>query len=173
LDAKKATKLLVDLELMYARSRRVRDLNSEILREGMAMLLECHSSLATTDAYKKTIAWLQGIDSYFKQALCKVLGLLVGCGDWPTWDIAVVEQEDFEISAIIWALKLGPLGLATGKIQGKGVPEILLAAEEKWVLDNADKIEFEDDKAALECFVGKLRLWGMEVLADGAGEEES
>jgi hypothetical protein len=69
-------------------------------------------------------------------------------------------------------LKLGPLGLMTGIMQGQVVPKILLAAEEKWILENTDKIGYEDDKAALECFAGKLRWWGMKVLADDAGKGE-
>jgi hypothetical protein len=83
-DIKKATDLIAGLLLMRLRSKRFKDLSQEMQREGMAMLLEYHNSLASTEhternAYKNTIAYLQAADPSLKQALCKVLSLLVSC----------------------------------------------------------------------------------------------
>jgi hypothetical protein len=47
-------------------------------------------------------------------------------------------------------LKLGPLALVTGLIQGKQVAEILLAAEEDWLIVDFEGDKYEYEKADLE-----------------------
>jgi hypothetical protein len=49
----------------------------------------------------------------------------------------------------------------------------MLAAEEEWILENISKDKYNDDKAALECFVGDLRPWGRGVLAIPGGEKNA
>jgi hypothetical protein len=115
-----------------------------------------HSAAAR---YKAMIRCLQALRPEFQHALCTLLGVLVGCNEWPTWDTAAVANEDFEISAIVWALKVGPIGMARGFTHCKTALEILVFAEEKWLADHMD------DKAALEVFAEDLRAWGKGVLA--------
>jgi hypothetical protein len=141
-------------------------------------LLDCFNSIAsaapeesTSTTYSKTTSCFQNIPPYYQQALYKVLAILVDSKDWPVWDLDLVEQEEFEISVVIWALKLGPLGLTTSIIQGKPVTDILLAVEE-WIMENVENDKYKDDKTALECFAGDLRLWGKGVLAATTGGED-
>jgi hypothetical protein len=147
------------------------DDSKDNLREGCSTLLDCANKLIKpghSDAtrYKATIRCLQALRPEFQQALCTFLGVLVGCNDWPTWDTAAVEGENFEISAVVWALKIGPVGLATGFSYCKSVLEILLSAEEKWIADHVDDTEYKGNKTALEVFAKDLRAWGKGVLSD-------
>jgi hypothetical protein len=71
-----------------------------------------------------------------KLALCKVIGTLFFEKDWPNSELDHPDHQDFEFSAVVWLLKFGPLALVTELIQGKQVAEILLAAEEDWLVVN-------------------------------------
>jgi hypothetical protein len=171
-------KLAIDIVafLCNGYSRGDKDVNREMLRQGVCTLLDCFNkvgaSAPASEAYSKTIGCLQQLHPYYQKALSKVLGILVESNNWPAWNLAVAEQEEFDISAIVWVFKLDPLGLAAGIIQGKLVADILLVAEEEWILTNIDKDEYEEDKAALECFAGDLHLWGKGILAPVAGGDE-
>jgi hypothetical protein len=145
-------KLAIDIVafLCNGYSRGDKDVNREMLRQGVCTLLDCFNkvgaSAPASEAYSKTIGCLQQLHPYYQKALSKVLGILVESNN--------------------------PLGLAAGIIQGKLVADILLVAEEEWILTNIDKDEYEEDKAALECFAGDLHLWGKGILAPVAGGDE-
>jgi hypothetical protein len=47
-------------------------------------------------------------------------------------------------------LKLGPLELTAGVVQGQVFPEILLTAEEEWLMAKMGNNDFEYVKEALE-----------------------
>lgn len=96
----------------------------------------------------------------------KTIGLLVGCDNWPDWDYAQVEQQEFEISAVVWAVVVGPAELIIGLEHGKTRVEVLLAAEQAWIEQWIDTLEYEDKKAALGGLADRLCGWAMGVLED-------
>jgi len=72
----------------------------------------------------------------------------------------VVRDEEFEISVVIWALKLGPEGLMLGRVEGKSEMQILLVAEEAWIVVNESKVEHEEDKLELMRVAAEVTMWG-------------
>jgi hypothetical protein len=62
-----------------------------MVHQDVCTLLNCFTSLAASvheksisTTYSKTIGRLHGVRPYYQQALCKVLGILVGSGNWTT-----------------------------------------------------------------------------------------
>jgi hypothetical protein len=70
-----------------------------------------------------------------------------------------VAAVDSEISVIMWALRIGCLGVTTGWRQGMKTAEVLLAAENKYL----GTAEGAAEKQALEEFAKRLRVWVREV----------
>ncbi|KAH6078940.1 hypothetical protein HBI65_221520 [Parastagonospora nodorum] len=76
---------------------------------------------------------------------------------------ALVEAGDFEVSAVIWALQIGPRGLANGIAGGMGVLQILMDVEQEWMLDHVDDDDFASQVQALRDFTEGLCDWGKEM----------
>ncbi|KAH3939171.1 hypothetical protein HBI56_231930 [Parastagonospora nodorum] len=89
--------------------------------------------------------------------------------DWAEKDKALVEAGDFEVSAVIWALQIGPRGLANGIAGGVGVLQILMDVEQEWMLDHVDDDDFASQVQALRDFAEGLCDWGKRV---GQGGKE-
>ncbi|KAH7396978.1 hypothetical protein DE146DRAFT_789599 [Phaeosphaeria sp. MPI-PUGE-AT-0046c] len=96
---------------------------------------------------------------YFMKAFFAVLAMLLGGSDWVT-----TEDTNFEIHPAVWALRLSPLPLASGLVQGKTAHDIFLNAENKCVGESSDDINYEEKKAALREFAAKLAAWAAKVL---------
>jgi hypothetical protein len=99
-----------------------------------------------------------------------LLAQLVQNKDWAQDDEDIVKVGDVEISVVIWALKIGPRGLAAGWKDGKSMLDILMDTEEVWVLNNIAESEYEGKKQILEDFADDLCEWGMELQHAGATE---
>ncbi|KAH6138021.1 hypothetical protein HBI68_227070 [Parastagonospora nodorum] len=91
-----------------------------------------------------------------------LLQMLIGT-DWAEKDKALVEAGDFEVSAVIWALQIGPHGLANGIAGGVGVLQILMDVEQEWMLDHVDDDDFASQVQALRDFTEGLCDWGKEM----------
>jgi hypothetical protein len=74
-------------------------------------------------------------------------------------------DPNFEISPLIWLLKLDPLRLAAGLIKGKMVADILLRAKEQRIAANVADKEYEAKKAEMQLCACKLCAWAEKVLA--------
>ena len=72
----------------------------------------------------------------------------------------VVEKEEFEISAVVWAFKIGPRGLTQGRSKGKKELETLLEAEEAWIAANRNAVDYEENKKALQQLAAGFVEWG-------------
>jgi len=113
---------------------------------------------------------LRGRPRYQQLRFYALLAKLLDDDKWAETDYKLVKDGDFEISAVLWILKLGPRGLSQGWDQGKSTMATLMDEEEDWVLANIDDPKYEDKKQLLEDFADGLCSWGLEV-ANMMGEE--
>jgi len=97
-----------------------------------------------------------------------LLQMLIGA-DWASKDKTLVEAGDFEVSAVIWALQIGPRGLANGIAGKAGVLQILMDVEQEWILDHVDDDDHASQVQALKDFAKGLCAWGMGVGQGGKG----
>jgi len=93
-------------------------------------------------------------------SLSIVLSIILDTDDWMNLERELVRDEEFEISVVIWALKLGPEGLMLGRVEGKSEMQILLAAEEAWIVVNEGKVEYEEKKMELRRVAAEVTMWG-------------
>lgn len=103
-----------------------------------------------------------------RQGFNALLQMLIGA-DWASKDKALVEAGDFEVSAVIWALQIGPRGLANGIAGGVGVLQILMDVEQEWILDHVDDNDHANQLQALKDFAKGLCAWGKRVGQGGTG----
>lgn len=144
-----------------------------ILRDGFDTLNDCankiDSGLATHsigEALGMTIGSLQGLKLNFALHFCQMLNILCGCDDWPTWDktAAATNNEKFVFSAVLWAIRLGPIGISWGLERGRSVLEVLRSEERRWIDGNRQKAGYENTRKHLMYVVDELRLWGAKIL---------
>jgi hypothetical protein len=126
--------------------------------QSLSALGDCAKLLrSSSDLYKllsKLMSILEGLQAYNQLVLCQAIGTLFADANWPT-----AVHDDFDISPVIWALLLGPQGLAAGFIEAKVVADVLLEMEEKWIAAGSHK------EAELKAFATKLCAWADVVLA--------
>jgi hypothetical protein len=89
-----------------------------------------------------------------------VLSAIFKTTDWMLFERQVVEKEEFEISAVVWAFKIGPRGLTLGRSKGKKELETLLEAEEAWIAANRNAIDYEESKKVLLQLAAGFVEWG-------------
>jgi len=94
----------------------------------------------------------------FNALLCRLFG-----ADWAATDDDHQATGDFEISAVLWALQIGPRGLANGWAAGCDTLSTVMAAEEAWILDNVGADDYKDKVDVLERFADGLCFWGLEL----------
>lgn len=144
--------------------RRIKNIR-QMICEGLDTLNDCTMALAKSSrdgfgSLKYTSAALLAIGSQGQRALYLVIGMLLESTDWPTHDEELVANEDFDISAAIWLLILGPRRILQGLSVDMTVSEVLLQAEEEWLASHLGSITFEQDRENLARFATELRLWG-------------
>jgi hypothetical protein len=83
---------------------------------------------------------LRNLNDWRQHAFYFVLGVFFEDRNWTAAGVKNVEKSDFKISLIVWALYLGPLGLAASII------ESFKAAKEKWLIKHVGSGKYEDDK---------------------------
>jgi len=93
-------------------------------------------------------------------SLSIVLSIILDTDDWMNLEREIIRHEEFEISVVIWALKIGPEGLMLGRVEGKSELQILLAAEEAWITVNEGKEEYEEKKLELRRVAAEVTMWG-------------
>jgi len=106
---------------------------------------------------------LRGRPLYQQRRFYALLTKLLDDEKWAETDCKVVTDGDFEISAVLWILKLGPRGLSQGWEDGKSTMAMLMDEEEAWVLSNIEDEKYEDKKQLLEDFADGICTWGAEV----------
>jgi hypothetical protein len=93
----------------------------------------------------------------FNALLCRLAG-----ADWAKVDGEYKISGDFEISAVLWALQIGPWGLFNGLAAGCEPLSILMDPEQHWVLSNNDEPDYKEKVKVLEGFAKSLCKWGCE-----------
>ena len=88
------------------------------------------------------------------------LSAIFKTADWMRFERQVVEKEEFEISAVVWAFKIGPRDLKLGRSKGKKELETLLEAEEAWIAANRNAVNYEESKKALLQLAAGFVEWG-------------
>jgi hypothetical protein len=143
------------------KSRRYSGPQWDALIEGLDTLRVC-SELFSTNPNKlsKILKYMQALVLRYQRTLFAVIAALFETSDWMRFEREAVRNEEFEISAVIWALKIGPRGLALGRAKGKTEVETLLAAEEAWVASHEDTAEYDSKKKALKQFAAGVVQWG-------------
>jgi hypothetical protein len=103
-----------------------------------------------------------------------VLAKLRADTHWADTDFDLVDNEDFEISAVLWTFKLGPRGLAKAWDAGKSTLAALIDEEEEWVMDNlvSTEAEYRGRKQLLVDFAEGICDGGCGFRAADAGGEE-
>ncbi|KAG9189103.1 hypothetical protein G6011_05971 [Alternaria panax] len=100
--------------------------------------------------YASILAYVEHVLSPRLQVtLFIVLAAIFETTEWWLLERQAVKKEEFEISAVVWALKIGPKGLVMGRSMGKSELETLLAAEEAWISANHDAVDYDEGKKAL------------------------
>lgn len=139
----------------------------------MAIILsKCSENIP--DQRSLAMKHISSIQLAHQRALALVIGLILNLDHtWPTWDRSVVAAQEFEFSAAVWLLRLGPCGV-TWKFEQheemKVVLDVLLAEEEMWVAQNEDEEGWEGKKAEMETWVKELWEWAEGV--QGGDERE-
>jgi len=98
-----------------------------------------------------------------QKALYHVLGTFVGYSCWLDADQCI---QGFKTTPLLWALQLGPRGLASGWEEDMATIDILYRAECKYLAE-------PHDGAAIQEFVQAFRAWGVKMrrLIDAEEEE--
>jgi len=91
------------------------------------------------------------------KALYQVLSTLAGSDSWLDLEY---REHMFHIGAVVWALRVGPRGLAIGWEEGQTFVETLYAAEQEYLATHAGVI---GHKVALLKFAQHFRAWGVRV----------
>jgi hypothetical protein len=126
----------------------------------LSVLEDCAKFLSNTPSrYFDLMHVLHKIAADSRWVLSLVLGDFLEDTNWPS---AVFVGH--EIHPVVWALLLGPLGLATGSIEGKLWADILLEAEDYWVQKHTDDEDFKDKVDELAQFTAALCEMGKEAL---------
>jgi hypothetical protein len=115
---------------------------------------------------------LRSIRPHFQRALSSTLAAITHTDDWYAQDIKDVEAEEYEISAVIWAVVIGPVGLAKRLRESENTTEVLMATEQTWVLANIGNEKYEEEKQVLENFADELCAWGAAVAGNVDGGEK-
>ena len=91
------------------------------------------------------------------KALYHVLSTLAGSDSWLDLEY---REHMFQIGAVVWALRVGPRGLAIGWEEGQTFVETLYAAEQEYLAAHAGVV---GHKVALLKFAQHFRAWGVRV----------
>jgi hypothetical protein len=132
----------------------------DAFREGLFSLDDCSLFLARSANPATLLGTIKDMRPFFKLALCQAIGALLGNPDWPT----TAQDPDLEFPPVVWALMLGPLGIAAGFIEGRLIAPILLEAEEKWIAANIDKADYTDQKVEIQALATNFCAWGKSIL---------
>ncbi|KAH3993652.1 hypothetical protein HBI80_199060 [Parastagonospora nodorum] len=128
--------------------------------EGLSVLDDCAKFLSNTPScYFDLIHVLHNIAADSRWVFSLILRDFLENADWPS---AVFVGH--EIHPVVWALLLGPLGLAAGSIEGKLRADILLEAEDDWVQKHTDDEDFKGKVAELARLAAALCEIGIEAL---------
>ena len=140
---------------------------STTLRDGLTVLYNCHDEWESASRPfaampGRVLGGLRSLPLSSQRAFDDLLRCLFGA-DWAAIDDKYQVTGDFEISAVLWALQIGPRGLANGWAAGCSTLSTVMAAEEAWVLDNVGGDNYKDKVALLEGFADGLCRWGCEI----------
>ena len=143
--------------------------------EGLELLANCaaewiYPHRSFKDMSAAVLHKLRSLSEYQQRAFNVLLTKLLGDANWAESDYDVVTDGDFEISAVVWALKLGPRGLAAGWEAGKSTLAILMDEEEAWILANIAHVKYNDKKQILEDYADAICGWALDLqrtVADG------
>jgi len=161
LNAKEAIALLA--VMFFDRIPVGRALERYQFTEGLSVLDDCAKFLSTKtySGYFDIIAVLSQVATDSRWVLSLVLRDFLEDVNWPS----TVSVVGYEVHPVVWALLLGPLGLAAGLIEGKPLAKILLEAEDDWIKAYTDKTNFKVKTDELKRFAAALCELGKEALA--------
>jgi hypothetical protein len=77
---------------------------------------------------------------------------------WPVQDRDLGRTGDFEISAAIWAMRIGPRCITNGMAGGLSTPEILKDVEEEWMFDHVGRPDFDTQIVVLKALAKDLSV---------------
>ncbi|KAI4681930.1 hypothetical protein J4E81_009691 [Alternaria sp. BMP 2799] len=143
------------------KSRPHPSLTSNAIIDGLDTLRICSEIFSDNPTKPSFVAeYLHMLAPQHQLSLSIVLSIILDTDNWMNLEREVVRDEEFEISVVIWALKLGPEGLMLGRVEGKSEMQILLGAEEAWIVVNDGEVEFEDRKMELRRVAAEVTMWG-------------
>ncbi|KAH5344635.1 hypothetical protein HBI49_222050 [Parastagonospora nodorum] len=158
LNAKQAIALLVTM--FFDRIPVGSPLKRYQFQEGLSVLDDSAKFLSNTPScYFDLIHVLHNIAADSRWVLSLVLRDFLEDKNWPS---AVFVGH--EIHPVVWAVLLGPLGLAAGSIEGKLRADILLEAEDHWVQKHVHDEDFDAQLTELARFAAALCEMGKEAL---------
>jgi hypothetical protein len=136
-------------------------IKSHQFHEGVSTLSDCSDFLQGSSDYTKLFSILKNLYCDFQVALCQAISVILNDADW----VNAAPDSDLEIPPLILLLKLSPQRLTAGFIEGKVVADILLRADEEWIVANVKDRRYEDKKAEMQLFAYELQGWAEKVLA--------
>jgi hypothetical protein len=143
------------------KSKRYSGRQWDALIEGLDTLRVCSEIFsANPNKLCKIVEYMQALVPRYQRTLFAVVAAIFETFDWMRFEREAVWNQEFEISAVIWAFKIGLKGLALGRAKGKTEIETLLAAEEAWVASHEDTVEYDSKKKALKQFATGVVQWG-------------
>ncbi|KAI4638486.1 hypothetical protein J4E93_010040 [Alternaria ventricosa] len=139
-------------------------LTSNAIIDGLDTLRICSEIFSNNPAKPSFVAeYLHMLEPQHQLSLSIVLSVILDTDDWMSLEREVVRDEEFEISVVIWALKIGPGGLMLGRVEGKSEMQILLGAEEAWIVVHENTPEYEEKKMELMRVAAEVTMWGRGV----------
>ncbi|RMZ74460.1 hypothetical protein GMOD_00003504 [Pyrenophora seminiperda CCB06] len=120
------------------------------LINGLTILQTCCDILQRPSNTGDVILHLRSLRVIDIRCLSNALSAVFETHCWMSFEQEAVENGDFEISAVVWALMLGVRGLHLDLVKGKSGPAAALAAEEAWIAKNEDRKGYEKAKDVLK-----------------------
>jgi hypothetical protein len=133
----------------------------DTLVDGLDTLRICSELFSSANNHElgKILAYICALTPRHQTTLFTVLAIVFETMDWMRFERRAVKREEFEISAVVWVLKIGPKGLALGRSKGKTELGTLLAAEEAWIDANQNAIGYNARRKTLAQLAAGLVEW--------------
>ena len=133
------------------------------LEIGLQVLANCADEWLPSrsiDAVRERIMFcLRNVHIRTQWCAARVIESLFECNDWVTHEKEVVDVGDFELSAVLWLLKVGVRKLALAIVQPRSPIDVALACEENWMLES----DSEKARVQIREFVADLKTWSRSI----------
>jgi hypothetical protein len=110
---------------------------------------------------------LRRVPEHTQRCFSSPINRILGCENWLINETQVVDEfQEYEISAVLWLLKIGPRGLASSLVQDRPAAEYALSVEQEYLASDENI-----DEDGLKVFATELKRWGHELETSDAEKD--